>query len=71
MSWIAFFTMASVSQGKHLPTVNVLAKTSSLSGGFSGYSLPKCYVILCRPDLNSTEHFQASTQDHTRRCGST
>ncbi|TKC51537.1 hypothetical protein EI555_002182 [Monodon monoceros] len=57
MSWIAFFTMASDYQGKHLPTVNVLAKPSSLSGGFS--------------DLNSTEHFQASTQDYTRRCGST
>ncbi|KAJ8780676.1 hypothetical protein J1605_000719 [Eschrichtius robustus] len=71
VSWIAFFTMASVYQGKYLPAVNVLAMLSSLSGGFSGYFLPKCYVILCRPDLNSTEHLQASTQDYTRRCGST
>ena len=63
--------MASVYQGKYLPAVNVLAMLSSLSGGFSGYFLPKCYAILCRPDLNSTEHLQASTHDHTRRCGST
>eukprot|EP00069_Balaena_mysticetus_P015968 bmy_09524T0 len=71
VSWIAFFTTASVYQGKYLPAANVLAMLSSLSGGFSGYFLPKCYVILCRPDLNSTEHLQASTQDSTRRCGST
>ena len=71
VSWIAFFTMATVYQGKYLPAVNALAMLSSLSGCFSGYFLPKCYVILCRPDLNSTEHFQASIQDYTRRCGST
>uniref|UniRef100_A0A8C3X839 Taste 1 receptor member 1 n=1 Tax=Catagonus wagneri TaxID=51154 RepID=A0A8C3X839_9CETA len=71
VSWITFFTVASVYQGKYLPAVNVFAMLSSLSGGFSGYFLPKCYVILCRPDLNSTEHFQASIQDYTRRCVST
>ncbi|XP_069333393.1 taste receptor type 1 member 1 isoform X2 [Eulemur rufifrons] len=71
VSWIAFFTVASVYQGKYLPAVNMLAALSSLSSGFSGYFLPKCYVILCRPDLNSTEHFQASIQDYTRRRGFT
>uniref|UniRef100_A0A8C0WT47 G-protein coupled receptors family 3 profile domain-containing protein n=1 Tax=Castor canadensis TaxID=51338 RepID=A0A8C0WT47_CASCN len=71
VSWITFFTMASIYQGKYLPVVNVLAGLISLSGGFSGYFLPKCYVILFRPDLNNTEHFQASIQDYTRRCGST
>ncbi|XP_057606889.1 taste receptor type 1 member 1 isoform X1 [Hippopotamus amphibius kiboko] len=70
VSWIIFFTMASVYQGKYLPAVKVLAMLSSLSGGFSGYFLPKCYVILCRPDLNSAEHFQASIQEYTRRWGS-
>ncbi|XP_058408767.1 taste receptor type 1 member 1 isoform X2 [Diceros bicornis minor] len=71
VSWIAFFTTASVYQGKYLPAVNMLAALSCLSSGFSGYFLPKCYVILCRPELNSTEYFQASIQDYTRRCGST
>ncbi|XP_004863765.1 taste receptor type 1 member 1 [Heterocephalus glaber] len=71
VSWITFFTMASVYQGPLLSVINVLAALTSLSGGFSGYFLPKCYVILCRPDLNNTEHFQASIQDYSRRCGST
>ncbi|XP_070110064.1 taste receptor type 1 member 1 isoform X3 [Equus caballus] len=71
VSWIAFFTTASVYQGKYLPAVTMLAALSCLSGGFSGYFLPKCYVILCRPDLNSTAYFQASIQEYTRRCSST
>ncbi|XP_004705255.1 taste receptor type 1 member 1 isoform X1 [Echinops telfairi] len=71
VSWITYFTLASIYQGKYLPAVNVLAILSSLCSGFSGYFLPKCYVILCRPDLNNTEHFQASIQDYTRRWGST
>ncbi|XP_011793658.1 PREDICTED: taste receptor type 1 member 1 isoform X2 [Colobus angolensis palliatus] len=71
MSWIAFFTTASIYDGKYLPAFNMLAGLSSLSSGFGGYFLPKCYVILCRPDLNSTEHFQASIQDYTRHRGST
>ncbi|XP_006145516.2 taste receptor type 1 member 1 [Tupaia chinensis] len=71
VSWIAFYTMASVYQGEYLLAANALAVLSSLSGYYSGYFLPKCYVILCRPDLNSTQHFQASIQDYTSRCGST
>ncbi|XP_042551641.1 taste receptor type 1 member 1 isoform X2 [Dipodomys spectabilis] len=71
VSWITLLTMASIDQGGHLPVVNVLAGLASLSGSFSGYFLPKCYVILGRPDLNNTQHFQASIQDYTRRSGGT
>ncbi|XP_051027619.1 taste receptor type 1 member 1 [Acomys russatus] len=71
VSWIAFFTMSSIYQGSYLPAVNVLVGLTTLSGSFSGYFLPKCYVILCRPELNNTEHFQASIQEYTRRSGST
>ncbi|XP_004596138.2 taste receptor type 1 member 1 isoform X1 [Ochotona princeps] len=70
VSWVIFFTMVSVYRGKYLSAVRVLTGLISLSSGFSGYFLPKCYVILCRPDLNTTQHFQASIQDYTRRCGS-
>ncbi|KAM6216891.1 taste receptor type 1 member 1 [Rhynchocyon petersi] len=71
VSWITFFTTASVYEGKYLPIVSVMAVMTSLGGGFSGYFLPKIYVILCRPDLNSMEHFQASILDYTRRWRST
>lgn len=71
VSWITFFTMSSIYQGSNLSAAYVTAELTTLSGGFSGYFLPKCYVILCRPDLNNTEHFQASILDYTRRSGST
>ncbi|ERE81899.1 taste receptor type 1 member 1 isoform X1 [Cricetulus griseus] len=71
VSWIAFFTTSIIYQGSYLPAVYVMAGLATLSGGFSGYFLPKCYVILCRPDLNNAEHFQASILDYTRRSGST
>ncbi|XP_041507160.1 taste receptor type 1 member 1 isoform X3 [Microtus oregoni] len=71
ISWITFFTMSSIYQGSNLSAAYVTAGLTTLSGGFSGYFLPKCYVILCRPDLNNTEHFQASILDYTRRSGST
>ncbi|XP_074162491.1 taste receptor type 1 member 1 [Sminthopsis crassicaudata] len=70
ISWIGLATAFSVYQGKYLPAINALVIMGSLSGVFSGYFLPKCYVILCRPDLNTTEYFQASIQDYTQRCSS-
>ncbi|KAM9034685.1 taste receptor type 1 member 1 [Sarcophilus harrisii] len=70
ISWIGLVTTISVYQGKYLPAINALVIMSSLGGVFSGYFLPKCYVILCRPDLNTTEYFQASIQDYTQRCSS-
>ncbi|KAL1776478.1 taste receptor type 1 member 1 [Sigmodon hispidus] len=71
ISWIVFFTMSSIYQGRYLPAAYMMAGLTTLSGGFSGYFLPKCYVILCRPDLNNKEHFQASILDYTRRSVST
>ncbi|XP_044527183.1 taste receptor type 1 member 1 [Gracilinanus agilis] len=70
ISWIGLATSSSIYNGKYMPAINMLVILSSLSGVFSGYFLPKCYVILCRPDLNTTEYFQASIQDYTQRCSS-
>ncbi|XP_036600236.1 taste receptor type 1 member 1 [Trichosurus vulpecula] len=70
ISWIGLATASTVYYGKYLPAINALVILSSLGGVFSGYFLPKCYVILCRPDLNTTEYFQASIQDYTQRCSS-
>ncbi|KAM5140387.1 taste receptor type 1 member 1-like [Mantella aurantiaca] len=66
-SWIAFFTTYIVYQGKYLAAVNVCAVLVSVLGILTGYFVPKCYVILFRPELNTTEHFQAAIQNYTKK----
>ncbi|XP_018432132.1 PREDICTED: taste receptor type 1 member 1-like [Nanorana parkeri] len=66
-SWIAFFTTYIVYQGKYLAAVNVCAVLFSVLGILIGYFVPKCYIILFRPELNTTEHFQAAIQDYTKK----
>ncbi|XP_030078019.1 taste receptor type 1 member 1 [Microcaecilia unicolor] len=65
-AWIAFFTTYIVYKGKYITAVNVLAILASLFGILVSYFVPKCYVILLRRDLNTTEYFQTSIQNYTR-----
>ncbi|XP_069804796.1 taste receptor type 1 member 1 [Dendropsophus ebraccatus] len=66
-SWIAFFTTYIVYQGKYIAAVNVAAVLVSVMGILIGYFTPKCYVILFRPELNTTEHFQTAIQNYTKK----
>nr|XP_033777573.1 taste receptor type 1 member 1 isoform X2 [Geotrypetes seraphini]XP_033777574.1 taste receptor type 1 member 1 isoform X2 [Geotrypetes seraphini] len=66
-SWIAFFTTYIVYKGKYITAVNILAILASIFGILIGYFVPKCYVILLRRDLNTTEHFQTSIQNYTKK----
>ncbi|XP_069098340.1 taste receptor type 1 member 1 [Pleurodeles waltl] len=67
LAWISFFTTYLVYKGKYITAVNVLAILCSLCGILSGYFVPKCYVILFRRELNTTEHFQSSIQNYTKK----
>ncbi|XP_075695559.1 taste receptor type 1 member 1 [Rhinoderma darwinii] len=67
LSWIAFFTTYIVYQGKYIAAVNVAAVLMSVMGILIGYFTPKCYVILFRPELNTTEHFQTAIQNYTKK----
>ncbi|XP_069466630.1 taste receptor type 1 member 1 [Ambystoma mexicanum] len=67
VSWIAYFAIYIAYKGKYITAVNILAILSSLLGILSGYFLPKCYVILFRRELNTTEHFQSSIQNYTKK----
>ncbi|KAM4014785.1 taste receptor type 1 member 1 [Anomaloglossus baeobatrachus] len=66
-SWIAFFTTYIIYQGKYIAAVNVTAVLVSVMGILIGYFIPKCYVILFRPKLNTTEHFQSAIQNYTKK----
>ncbi|XP_068098254.1 taste receptor type 1 member 1 [Hyperolius riggenbachi] len=65
-SWIAFFTVYIIYQGKYITAANVGAVLLSVLGILIGYFTPKCYVILFRPALNTAEHFQTAIQNYTK-----
>uniref|UniRef100_UPI00398EAF84 taste receptor type 1 member 1-like n=1 Tax=Pristiophorus japonicus TaxID=55135 RepID=UPI00398EAF84 len=51
---------------KYLPMVQALATLLSLFGILAAYFLPKCYIILFKPQCNTTAFFQSCIQDYTK-----
>ncbi|KAK0147450.1 Taste receptor type 1 member 2 [Merluccius polli] len=65
VSWIGYFTLHLVSRDPFTMAVNVFAILSSVLGVFGGYFLPKVYIILLRPQMNTSAHFQNCIQMYT------
>uniref|UniRef100_A0A8B9MP18 Taste 1 receptor member 1 n=1 Tax=Accipiter nisus TaxID=211598 RepID=A0A8B9MP18_9AVES len=54
-------------RGREAVAVQVLGALCTLGALLGGYFLPKAFVILLRPRLNTPEHFQMAIQSYTRR----
>ncbi|XP_069638998.1 taste receptor type 1 member 1 isoform X1 [Haliaeetus albicilla] len=54
-------------RGREAVAVQVLGTLCTLGALLGGYFLPKAFVILLRPRLNTPEHFQMAIQSYTRR----
>ncbi|NXY82080.1 TS1R1 protein, partial [Alcedo cyanopectus] len=54
-------------RGRAEAAVRVLGGLCTLGALLAGYFLPKAFVILLRPRLNTPEHFQMAIQRYTRR----
>ncbi|KAM9630159.1 taste receptor type 1 member 1 [Morphnus guianensis] len=54
-------------RGREAAAVQVLGALCTLGALLGGYFLPKAFVILLRPRLNTPEHFQMAIQSYTRR----
>nr|AAI62412.1 Taste receptor, type 1, member 1 [Danio rerio] len=65
ISWITFFTAYCISRGSFVMALNVGAILLSVLGILGGYFLPKVYIILIKPQLNTTAHFQNCIQMYT------
>ncbi|XP_051961031.1 taste receptor type 1 member 1-like [Xyrauchen texanus] len=65
ISWITFFTAYCVSRGSFTMTLHVCAILSSVLGILGGYFLPKVYIILIKPQMNTAAHFQNCIQMYT------
>ncbi|NXK29141.1 TS1R1 protein, partial [Arenaria interpres] len=56
-----------VLRGRAAAAARVLSALCPLGALLGGYFLPKAFVILLRPHLNTPEHFQMAIQRYTRR----
>ncbi|KAM8830820.1 taste receptor type 1 member 1 [Synchiropus picturatus] len=65
ISWISFFTLYFISRGTFTMAAYVFAILFSVLAVLGGYFLPKMYIIVLRPDLNTTAHFQNCIQMYT------
>ncbi|XP_039610978.1 taste receptor type 1 member 1 [Polypterus senegalus] len=66
-SWISYFTAYMIYYEKYISAFNVLSVLVSLLGILIGYFIPKCYIILIKPEHNTTAHFQSCIQTYTMK----
>ncbi|XP_074749376.1 taste receptor type 1 member 1 [Strix uralensis] len=63
----AVFCSQGVFRGRSEAAAQVLGGLCTLAALLGGYFLPKAFLILLRPRLNTPEHFQMAIQRYTRR----
>ncbi|XP_022076505.2 taste receptor type 1 member 1 [Acanthochromis polyacanthus] len=65
MSWMSFFTLYLISRDPFTMAAYVFATLFSVAAFFAGYFLPKIYIIVLKPQMNTTAHFQNCIQMYT------
>uniref|UniRef100_A0A3P9HEY8 G-protein coupled receptors family 3 profile domain-containing protein n=1 Tax=Oryzias latipes TaxID=8090 RepID=A0A3P9HEY8_ORYLA len=64
--WVTFATFQTVVHGKNIDISNAVATLSSLYSLLLVYFLPRCYIILFKPEKNTEQYFQDLIQSYTR-----
>ncbi|XP_013857143.1 taste receptor type 1 member 1 [Austrofundulus limnaeus] len=65
ISWISFFTLYLISRETITMAAQVFATLFSVLAFLAGYFLPKMFIIILRPQMNTTAHFQNCIQMYT------
>ncbi|XP_041953714.1 taste receptor type 1 member 1 [Alosa sapidissima] len=65
VSWVSFITFYSINREIYAVAMHVGVILVSVLGILGGYFLPKVYIILIKPQMNTTAHFQNCIQMYT------
>ncbi|KAF6735454.1 Taste receptor type 1 member 1 [Oryzias melastigma] len=65
ISWISFFTLYLINRETFTMAAQVFATLFSVLAFIGGYFVPKIYIIVLRPKMNTTAHFQNCIQMYT------